>query len=43
MSQTGETYKCNICGAVTKVEQGGAGNLACCNQDMELVSEENEE
>lgn len=35
MPQKDETYKCNVCGQVVQVKQGGAGTLVCCGQEME--------
>ncbi len=35
-SESGEVYKCEVCGAVIKVKEGGAGTLECCDQPMEL-------
>jgi len=34
-----ETYKCNKCGAEVEVQEVGAGTLHCCNQAMEMVTE----
>lgn len=34
MTKQGETYKCEACGAVVKVEEGGEGELVCCDQPM---------
>ncbi|MFW6323594.1 MAG: desulfoferrodoxin FeS4 iron-binding domain-containing protein [Desulfovibrionales bacterium] len=34
MAKTGETYKCEICGQVVEVKEGGEGELVCCNQPM---------
>jgi superoxide reductase len=38
MAQKGEVYKCNICGNVVEVKQGGQGELVCCGQPMERLS-----
>ena len=40
MPQRNEFYKCNVCGNVVEVKQGGGAELVCCGQPMELVSEE---
>jgi superoxide reductase len=32
-------YKCDICGNVVSVQQGGDGDLACCGQNMRKLSE----
>jgi len=37
MATNGETYKCEICGQVVKVEKGGAGTLVCCGEPMKKV------
>jgi superoxide reductase len=37
MAQKGEVYRCNICGNVVEVKQGGQGELVCCGQPMELL------
>jgi len=34
MSKENEVYKCEICGAVVKVTEGGAGELVCCAVPM---------
>ena len=39
MAIKGEVYKCEACGNVVTVIQGGDGNLVCCGEDMQLVSE----
>ena len=39
MAKKGEVYKCEICGNVAAVIQGGDGDLVCCGEDMQLVSE----
>ena len=31
--------KCEICGNIVAVMQGGDGDLVCCGEDMLLVSE----
>lgn len=33
-SEKGEVYKCEACGAVVLVKEGGAGELVCCDQPM---------
>ncbi len=37
MANSGETYKCDLCGQVVKVEKGGQGTLVCCDQPMKKV------
>jgi superoxide reductase len=36
MTEAGEVYYCEICGAEVKVVKGGAGALVCCDQPMTL-------
>ena len=36
-------YKCNICGNIVQVFEGGAGELICCGEEMELLSTQYEE
>lgn len=33
-----QVYKCELCGAITEVLDGGAGELVCCGQPMKLMS-----
>jgi len=41
MAKKDEVYKCDICGNVVKVMEGGDGDLACCGQNMrQLTGEE---
>jgi len=35
----GERYRCNICGNIVVVEQVGGGELVCCGEPMELITE----
>ncbi len=32
-----QVYKCNICGIVAEVLDGGAGELVCCGEPMALL------
>lgn len=34
-----EVYKCEICGNIVEVLHGGAGELVCCEQPMEKLTE----
>jgi superoxide reductase len=34
-----QIYKCNVCGNIVEVLHAGAGELVCCNQPMELQTE----
>ena len=38
MAETGENYKCNVCGMVVEVKEAGGGELVCCDQPMEKIS-----
>jgi len=40
MAQKGEVYKCDVCGNVVSVMQGGDGDLVCCGQNMRKLGEE---
>lgn len=40
MAEKGEVYRCNICGNVVQVLEGGVGELVCCGEAMELLGEE---
>jgi superoxide reductase len=39
MAKQLEVYKCNACGNIVEVTHGGAGELVCCGQPMQLMSE----
>ncbi len=43
MTKKNEIYKCNICGNIVELLHGGAGELVCCGQPMELRAEQTEE
>ena len=43
MRQKKEIYKCNICGNIVEVLHGGVGELVCCGQPMEKISEKNKD
>ncbi len=34
---TGEQYRCNVCGNEVTVTRAGGGTLVCCGQDMQLI------
>jgi desulfoferrodoxin-like iron-binding protein len=36
VQNTGEVYKCEVCGNVVEVKEVGGGELVCCNQPMTL-------
>lgn len=37
MAKQLEIYKCNVCGNIVEVMHGGAGELVCCGQSMQLI------
>lgn len=37
LAETGETYRCDVCGMVIEVKEAGGGELVCCDQPMEKV------
>ncbi|WP_456385049.1 desulfoferrodoxin [Desulfolithobacter sp.] len=39
MTKKNEVYKCALCGNIVEVLHTGAGELVCCGQPMDLVSE----
>ena len=39
MSARMEIYKCELCGIVLEVFDGGDGELVCCNEPMQLLEE----
>ena len=39
MAERLEVYKCALCGNIVEVLDGGAGELACCGEPMELLGE----
>ena len=39
MAEKLQVYKCNICGNIVEVLHGGAGELVCCGEPMELLNE----
>jgi desulfoferrodoxin-like iron-binding protein len=40
MAELNKNYKCSICGNLVKVLQAGIGELVCCGQPMNVVTEE---
>ena len=34
-----QVYKCQVCGIIAEVLDGGAGELVCCGQPMQLLTE----
>lgn len=43
MTQEKQIYKCNICGNIVEVLHSGVGELVCCGQPMELMTEKTED
>ena len=39
MAKKLQVYKCMVCGNIVEVLHGGAGELVCCGQPMELLEE----
>jgi len=39
MTELRQIYKCNICGNIIEVIHTGVGQLVCCGQPMELLTE----
>lgn len=39
MAKQLEVYKCDICGNIVEVLQGDVGELVCCGQPMQLMTE----
>ncbi|MCK9275183.1 MAG: desulfoferrodoxin FeS4 iron-binding domain-containing protein [Syntrophales bacterium] len=40
MTETGQIYKCDICGNVVSVLEKGSGDLVCCGENMRLLTGE---
>lgn len=40
MAEKGEVYKCEICGNVVSVLEGGDGDLVCCGEEMKLLNQQ---
>ena len=43
MTKRFEIYKCEICGNVVEILDGGAGSLVCCGEEMKHLSAQTEE
>ena len=39
MAERLQVYKCDVCGNIVEVVHGGAGELVCCGQPMNLLTE----
>jgi desulfoferrodoxin-like iron-binding protein len=38
VKNTGEKYRCNICGNEVAVTKAGGGTLVCCGKPMEKIA-----
>ena len=43
MTEKFEIFRCNVCKTVIEILKGGAGELVCCNESMELITAKDEE
>ena len=43
MTQQLQIYKCEVCGIVVEVLEGGAGECVCCGQPMQLMEAKTED
>lgn len=43
MIELNQIYKCNVCGNLVEIVHVGGGQLVCCNQPMELLTEKTED
>jgi len=43
MTEQKQIYKCNVCGNIVEVLHAGVGQLVCCGQPMELLTEKTED
>ena len=43
MTELNQIYKCNVCGNIVQMLHAGKGDLVCCNQPMELLTEKTED
>ena len=39
MAERSDVYKCEVCGNIVEVLNGGGGSLVCCGQPMSLLTE----
>jgi len=37
VKKAGEVWKCDICGNVVEVREGGGGELVCCGEPMAKI------
>lgn len=40
MAEKNEIYKCDVCGNVAYMLEGGDGDRVCCGQDMRTLTED---
>jgi len=43
MTEKLQVYKCQVCGIVVEVLEGGAGEPVCCGEPMQLMPEKTED
>ena len=43
MAEKRQVYKCDVCGNIVEVLEGGQGELVCCGQEMKLFEEKTED
>ena len=43
MTEKLQVYKCNVCGIVVEVLEGGAGEPVCCGEPMQLLDAKTED
>jgi superoxide reductase len=43
MTEVKQLYKCNVCGNIVEVLHDGAGELVCCGEPMNLLTEKTED
>lgn len=43
MTKQKQIYKCNICGNIVEIMHEGKGQLVCCGQPMEVLTEKKED
>lgn len=43
MTNIKEIYKCTVCGNIVEVLHAGVGELVCCGQPMQLLSEKKQD
>ncbi len=43
MTEQLQVYKCQVCGIVAEILDGGAGKLVCCGQPMQLMEAKTED